>query len=137
MCTSQLYVTHTLTHTLTHTHFTHLDYNNTNIATQKIHQHLEYLLEIHAPIKTIKVQQICLNPWWTPELSNIHRLLRKIEIVWRKDKNICNRNLYNYHKKYYFNEIKLSKSLYYHNIIDTQKHDMKLLYKTFNILIHF
>ena len=112
-----------------------LDYNNTDIATQKIHQHLEYLLEIHAPIKTIKVQQRCLNPWWTPELSNLHRLLRKIEIVWRKDKNICNRNLYNYHKKYYFNEIKLSKSLYYHNIIDTQKYDMKLLYKTFNILL--
>ena len=39
------------------------DYNNTDIATQKIHQHLEYLFELHASIKTIKVQQRCLNPW--------------------------------------------------------------------------
>ena len=72
---------------------------------------------------------------WTPKLSDLHRLLRKIEIVWRKDKNSCNRNLYNYHNKYYFNEIEIAISQYYHNIIDTQKYDIKLFYKTCNTLL--
>ena len=101
-----------------------LDYKNTDTASHKIHQHLEHLLEIHAPIKTIKVQQRCLNPWWTPELSDLHRLFRKIKIVWRKDKHMCNGNIYNDHNGYYFNEIKISKSQYYHNIIRIRKHDV-------------
>ena len=108
------------THTRTHTH---------------IHTHLEIILQMHAPLKTLMFQQRKLNSWWTTKLSEMHRKLRKKEMDWRKNKNTTNRNTYNYYKKYYFNEIKLSQSQYYQHIIYTQKNDMKLLYKTFDRLL--
>ena len=43
----------------------------------QIHTHLEIILHMHAPLKTLIFQQRKLNSWWTTKLSEMHRKLRK------------------------------------------------------------
>ena len=53
-----------------------LYYNNrlTDFATNKVIKHLENMLQIHALLKTIKVQQKCLDHWWIPKISELHKI---------------------------------------------------------------
>ena len=54
-------------------------------------------LDKNAPFKTTKVHLRSTNAWWNNELSVLHRIIRKKELIWRKNKNTINHNDYMCH----------------------------------------
>ena len=113
-----------------------VDYDNTDATAKHIQQHLTTILDKNAPLRTTKVHLRSTNAWWNTELSELHRIIRKKELIWRKNKNTINYNDYMYHRKKYFKEIKITKTIFYQNKITSEKNNMKQLYKTFDGLLN-
>ena len=113
-----------------------VDYDNTDATAKHIQQHLTTILDKNAPLRTTKVQLRSTNACWNTELSELHRIIRKKELIWRKNKNTINYNDYMYHRKKYFKKIKITKTVFYQNKIDSEKNNMKQLYKTFDGLLN-
>ena len=116
-----------------------VDYDNTDTTTKHIQQHLttqHTILDKNAPLRTTKVHLRSTNAWWNTELSELHRIIRKKELIWRTNKNTINYNDYMYHRKKYFKKIKITKTIFYQNKIDFEKNNMKQLYKTFDGLLN-
>ena len=113
-----------------------IDYDNTYATAKHIQQHLTTILDKNAPLRTTKVHLRSTNAWWNTELSELHRIIRKKELIWRKNKNTINYNDYMYHRKKYFKEIKITKTIFYQNKITSEKNNMKQLYKTFDGLLN-
>ena len=111
-------------------------YDNSDATAKHIQQHLTTILDKNAPLRTTKVHLRSTNAWWNTELSELHRIIRKKELIWRKNKNTINYNDYMYHWKKYFKEIKITKTIFYQNKIDSEKKNMKQLYKTFEGLLN-
>ena len=72
-----------------------IDYDNTDATAKHIQQHLTTILYKNAPLRTTKVHLRSTNAWWNTELSELHRIIRKKELIWRKNKNTINYNDYN------------------------------------------
>ena len=113
-----------------------VDYDNTYATTKHIQEHFTTILDKNAPFKTTKVHLRSTNAWWNNELSELHRIIRKKELIWRKNKNTINYNDYMCHRKKYFKKIKITKTIFYQNKITSEKNNMKQLYKTFDGLLN-
>ena len=61
-----------------------VDYDNTDATTKHIQQHLTTILDKNAPFKTTKVHLRSTNAWWNTELSELPRIIRKIELFREK-----------------------------------------------------
>ena len=107
-----------------------VDYDNTDATTKHIQQHLTTILDKNAPLKTTKVHLRSTNSWGNNELSELHRIIRKKELIWRKNKNTINYNDYMCHRKKYFKEIKITKTIFYQKKNCFRKNNMKQLCKT-------
>ena len=57
------------------------DYNNTDTTNKYIQQHLITILDKNAPLRTTKVHLRNTNT----ELPELHRIIRKKELIWRKN----------------------------------------------------
>ena len=86
-----------------------VDYDNTDATAKHIQEHFTTILDTNAPFKTSKVHLRSTNAWCNNELSVLHIIIRKKELILRKNKNIINYNDYMYHRKKYFKEIKITK----------------------------
>ena len=64
-----------------------IDYDNTDATAKHIQQHLTTILDKNAPLRTTKVHLRSTNAWWNTELSELHRIIRKKELIWRKKKH--------------------------------------------------
>ena len=106
-----------------------VDCDNTDATTKYIQQHLTTIFDKNAPLRTTKVHLRRTNAWWNTELSELHRIIRKKELILRKYKNTINYNDYMCHRKKYFKEIKITKTIFYQNKIASEKNNMKQFYK--------
>ena len=69
-----------------------VDYDNTDATAKHIQQHLTTILDKNAPLRTTKVHLRSTNACWNTELSELHRIIRKKELIWKKNKNTINYN---------------------------------------------
>ena len=113
-----------------------VDYDNTDATTKHIQEHFTTILDKNAPLRTTKVHLRSTNAWGNNELSELYRIIRKKELIWRKNKSTINYNDYICHRKKYFKEIKITETIFYQNTIDSVKNNMKQLHKTFDGLLN-
>ena len=107
------------------THYSIIDNLNSSLKT---------VIDQHAPLKILTITERLNNKWYTTELDNHKRVLRRSERIYRKLKTDENLNSFVNIRREHNVLIKTTTSNFNLNRIIEAKHDQKILFKISNEL---
>jgi hypothetical protein len=111
------------------------NYNsNVTDATSMFKYILGSLLDHHAPEKRLEVKNRINTPWYSNALREKKREVRKLEKAWRKTKDALSGFEYRYRLQELSVLAESEKKTFYKNQIVQHKGNMKMLYRTINVL---
>lgn len=94
---------------------------------------LDDILDLHAPLISAKLSiRKKKNTWYTPELRQQKRLMRRWENIWKKHKTNSTWTAYKLQKDIYSKQLKEEKTKCYSGLIIESGKDMSKLYKILN-----
>ena len=97
---------------------------------------LESILNKHAPLKKRIITQRPSNPWYNDDIRKEKAKCRRLEKAWRRSKLTIHYDLFKTQSEVLNNLIKSSKDKYFSKIISDNKKDQKILFSTFEKMIH-
>ena len=97
---------------------------------------LTAILDKHAPIIHRSVTNPKREPWYDNSIHSARKDLRTHERKWTKSKKELDKANFLFKKKQFENKLDQAKSDYYTNLVDENKHDQGLLFKTVNRVMH-
>ena len=100
------------------------------------YQVLKAILNKHAGVRSIFVQQKPPAPWMTPEILQSKRRRRYIERVWRKSRSSLDRSRYSKHCHYCNRHMAKSKSDYYTHMVSNNSESLRQLWNCINKILH-
>jgi hypothetical protein len=93
---------------------------------------LKSLVSLHAPLVRKKVPTKPRLPWYSFEVADEKRKLRKLEAQWRESGLQVHRTLYVNQKGRWMEKVKLARKIYYLSLVEELSGDPKKLWKVIN-----
>ena len=107
-----------------------------SVKMNQYNSNLARILENHAPLITREIIIRPAAPWYTEEIKSEKRIRRKLERIWRKSKQSCDRLKYNQQCRRVSELLSKSRTRYYSEIAKDNKCNQRKLFKTFGKLLH-
>ena len=103
--------------------------DNVNNLLKEFEDHIITAMDLHTPIKTIRVQVRDKNPWYDQVLRDQKKIMRKREQIWRKYKQDHQLKAYQVERAKFYKQLRMKKGEKL--LVDITEHrgDSKYLYK--------
>src|SRR6266568_4314946 len=96
---------------------------------------LSKILNKHAPLKLIHINNRLQKPFITPEIKNQKNLRSRLESIWRANKTLSNRIIYKAQARKVAKLITNSKKIYYNNFVSLNQYNPKKLWTGLDSLL--